>query len=395
MDEATFRSRIEQDLAPLLEGTVSPDSIPSGTRDHLASYEHPCRLVVKPTMDANFRVAIERSQKFEPHEKLLAEQFIEELATVIALDAGDFQDDLIQTIPRRVVAKHLEGGQVLRGVLERLETWSSQTYEGQRIVAAIGIMPETSASTVALSDYWEQDFGPVLSNGFDTLIEVSSNGAISALTQLDDSEAPAYAPYRLRQIASWADGDRISVALNRNGEVLVFKGQELRFLRRHGQWSHYSHETNVRRLSPPQNRDLRSAIYESCLDVSFARSGGCLGVIENGKVREYEDMVSDGDKIGVGESYKTRLLAPALNDPFQDLDRRLRQELLSMDGAVITDHRGNVLAVGAIIEVPPGSVGGGGRLAAAKQLSSIGVGVKISEDGTIRGFRAGDEIFKA
>jgi hypothetical protein len=71
---------------------------------------------------------------------------------------------------------------------------------------------------------------------------------------------------------------------------------------------------------------------------------------------------------------------------FQDLDRRLRQELLAIDGATIIDYMGNVLAVGAILQIEGGS-SGGGRLAAAIELSKCGVGIKVSQDGGIKGFR--------
>jgi len=77
------------------------------------------------------------------------------------------------------------------------------------------------------------------------------------------------------------------------------------------------------------------------------------------------------------------------NKPFQNLDRRLRQELVAIDGATLIDYQGKVLAVGAILQIPGGSAGGG-RLAAAKALSSLGVGIKVSQDGGILGFHDGN-----
>ena len=47
-----------------------------------------------------------------------------------------------------------------------------------------------------------------------------------------------------------------------------------------------------------------------------------------------------------------------------------------MDGAVIFDHQGRVLAAGAIVQVPAGSISGGGSLAAAKRLRSMGMGIR-------------------
>ena len=71
---------------------------------------------------------------------------------------------------------------------------------------------------------------------------------------------------------------------------------------------------------------------------------------------------------------------------FSDLSRKLRQELLSVDGATVIDNDGDIVAVGAIIMIENGSFSGG-RLAAAKTLSKYGVSLKISEDGQIQGFK--------
>ena len=71
---------------------------------------------------------------------------------------------------------------------------------------------------------------------------------------------------------------------------------------------------------------------------------------------------------------------------FHELDRTLRQELAAIDGATVVNHEGTVVAVGAILKIEGGSTGGG-RTAAAKQLAMLGLGVKISQDGGISGYR--------
>jgi hypothetical protein len=71
---------------------------------------------------------------------------------------------------------------------------------------------------------------------------------------------------------------------------------------------------------------------------------------------------------------------------FQDLERILRLELLSIDGATVINHRGEILAVGAIIRISNSGTGGG-RSAAAEGLAKLGLGIKISQDGSITGYR--------
>jgi hypothetical protein len=132
---------------------------------------------------------------------------------------------------------------------------------------------------------------------------------------------------------------------------------------------------------------LRLAVYESSLDASFARAGACIGLISRKHAGEWHRIApSAGDHVGSNTSAKARAITSMLKGrPFQNLDRRFRQELLAIDGATLLDHRGQVLAIGSILRIRGGSTGGG-RLAAAKALGKLGLGVKVSQDGRIQGF---------
>jgi hypothetical protein len=395
MNQDEFRQVVDDSLVPMLQATLEPGSVPSTSRERLASYTDPTHLRVKPKLDAGYRLVLARSQPFTASEHTLAGQFINELATVVALSAEAYQPDLIRAIPRRVVAKHLGGGPALLEILGRFETWSSETYEGHRIVASLGLDAVPANTGIALSQLWDEPFGPVLTNGFDTLLVVGSDSQTKSLVELSTGNESRTAPYRMCEIACWATDSKIAIVLNQRGEILVFQGESLRFVRRAGNWHHYVHETNIRRLSPPGDRDLREAIYESCLDVSFARSGGCIGVVKDEHRGQVGRLVSGDDLLAGRNSYKTRLLSRVIGDkPFQNLDRRTRVELLSLDGAMLLDRSGGILAAGAIVDVPSGSVGGGGRTAAALRLSTIGLGVKVSQDGTITGYRDSERILQ-
>ena len=308
MDQDNFRQVVEDNLVPMLQATLA-GAVPSTNREALACYVDPNRLAVKPQRDAGYRLVLSRSQSFTSLERTLAGQFIDELAGVVALEAEGYQPDLIRAIPRRVVATHLNGGPVLRSILERLETWSSQTYEGQRIVSSIGLDVEPADTDIELGDLWDEPFGPVITNGFDTLLVAGSDSEIKSLLQFSTGEKSKTAPYRMSEIACWTSGSRIAAVLNQRGEILVFQGQSLRFARRGGSWHHYVHETNIKRMSPPVDRNLREAIYESCLDVSFARSGACIGVVSESHRDDVGDLVSPADVLTVDGNYKAQLLS--------------------------------------------------------------------------------------
>jgi hypothetical protein len=149
-------------------------------------------------------------------------------------------------------------------------------------------------------------------------------------------------------------------------------------------------------MYPPKDPALRAAIHESCLDVSFARSGGCIAVVNWGDMdRVSPEYVDSEDLLSNGKRYKNRLLSVVIaGRAFQDIDRRVRLELLSLDGAIVLDRYGRVISVGTIIDVPAGSEGGGGRTAAARRLSEIGLAVKVSQDGRVSAYRGRNEVFR-
>ena len=150
------------------------------------------------------------------------------------------------------------------------------------------------------------------------------------------------------------------------------------------------------------------------LDVSFRRKGACIGFFRKDSVTPWminerrnqrigqnlsqeelvrlsqtrlhnhlEEIVSKDDMLGHEGSSKTALLRAALpSTNFARIPRKLRAELLSIDGATLVFDDGSVFAVGAILKVPGGS-SSGGRKAAALTLAEHGIGIKVSNDGHI------------
>lgn len=152
--------------------------------------------------------------------------------------------------------------------------------------------------------------------------------------------------------------------------------------------------------------DLLNEIYLSALDVSFAHSGGIIACVKEEKISSLIDSEKNKSPIldpldnllpsNIVKTPKTfnskedkkrflkrNFLLNIINGKnFLTIDRKLRSELISMDGATILDFNGNVISVGAIIQNDSGSYGGG-RGAAAKKLSKYGFAIKISTDGYI------------
>ena len=186
----------------------------------------------------------------------------------------------------------------------------------------------------------------------------------------------------------------------------------------------FSHEEIIGKLAERSGEveEVRRSIYLSAIDTSFARNGGCIVHVNNSEkynvlkhvdiadvlykdcyeylVQEninhsfFYELKAEPEELETFEKFiyqnectKTANLIKIINGKkFHELDRKLRQELLAIDGATIIDYEGNIVAVGAIIKIEAGS-SGGGRLAAAKTLSNYGISIKVSADGRMSGFR--------
>lgn len=397
MDKADFRALLAKHLLPMLSGSKIRNAPRSEKSRSIVAFENPVSIFLKPDNETKWRLRVRRSQPWDRTERQLIAVFIQQLVGVAEVSKGEYLNDLLATLPRRVIATFLgvKARTILLQAMQKFEALAARTYEGHQITSALGITGSVGYQTVHLDELWEEDFSMVLANGIDTMYVAGSDGNLLNLTPLFSGKNVARAPHRFGPMASWCNtANRVALALNRNGEILLFKDSELRFAKRRGGWQFYSHGPVLSRFGYGLRRELKEAIYETCLDVSFARSGGCIAVVKSENAGRVSQHVNTGDIVSRRKTTKSRLLAKAIGQrTFSRIDRRLRLQLVSIDGATILDHRGNVLASGAIVKVPSGSSGGGGRRAAARQLSKLGLAIKISSDGPVLGFRDRQIVF--
>jgi len=73
------------------------------------------------------------------------------------------------------------------------------------------------------------------------------------------------------------------------------------------------------------------------------------------------------------------------------IDRRILADIASLDGALIVDNTGKVLAYGAMTK-PASSIYQGARAKAAVAASRKGLVIKISSDGNISFFAKGENF---
>jgi hypothetical protein len=161
----------------------------------------------------------------------------------------------------------------LLAAVDQLAVWATRLYEGKPITAAVGFVPSDAGTGPTISEISDEDFSSVLSNGFDTLLSFDLQGRLFGYQALEQpSTGSRFAPYRQSAIANWAYNGKVALVLNRLGEILILKDGKLLFARRSGRWHFLTHESISAQMGGPQNLELRQAVYESCLDASFART---------------------------------------------------------------------------------------------------------------------------
>lgn len=402
--QAAFKAIIQEYLFPMFPGTT----FEGNGRPKTSSSRH--KLVsgvggnvgfnLKPSKDSKFRFAIRRSQAFGDLERRVVPIFVEEMSELIQHWKKPYRDDVANALLGRTISRAVNQsfrGSFLSEAVSLLTEWSQQTYEGQRIAFSIGIESgHCNSGGPYLRDIAQRDFCKVLTNGQDTLVCCTDDGEILSHEQLGPaSKGDRFAPVRFASLAEWTtDTRRAAICVNRNGEILVFSIGRLLFAKRRGKWRFFEHETAITQLANGSKKSWQNAVLQSvfitALDVSFARGGGCIGLCRRLKNPTLANgIVARDDRLVTSDSPKAVAISRLIGGGrFQDLDRRLRQELVSIDGATILGFDGEILAVGAVVNIPGGS-SGGARAAAARAISKYGVGVKVSHDGYIQVFHGG------
>lgn len=316
-----------------------------------------------------------------------------------------------------------------------LEKWSVKTYEGRNVTLGFVIdLNKKSNFSTRYGDwlsFLEDDAAAVLSDCIHSVIELDRNCnfvdflSISHENKFPTDELSYRVPLRFTQVIRQyvkAKENRIGIFLLNNGDIILAKDEATRFVKRNLQWLNFSYEAFRNALKPFTekysigNEVLLQSVFASMLDVSFSHAGGIIAIVEEPwqdvKENDFEtEVLHRCDNLLSGESCSTleqALMLPKTEEDseeknndtrkrllkrnvlqslikgkdFMQLDRKLRSELMSLDGACILNSNGEIYSFGAIIRSDSGSTGGG-RGAAAKKLSAYGMAVKISTDGYI------------
>lgn len=291
--------------------------------------------------------------------------------------------------------------------------------------------------------FLKDDYSAVISDCIHSVFTLDKNcnllgyRSISELGKLPSCELNERIPLRFMHIIQQfvpeepddAKTNKIGIFLLSNGDILLAKDGATRFVKRNMQWlnlSYYAFKNSLQDFvhemydeSKLQDAEkLISSVYSSVLDVSFSHTGGIISIVgpawnpKDGNNKPVDQVLNFADNLRLSEeiiekregsanngnscdisnerehdiqkrTLKRKVIRNLVQDKkFTSLDRKLRSELIALDGACILDCDGNIYSFGAIIQNDSGSTGGA-RAAAAKKLSQYGMAVKVSTDGYI------------
>ncbi len=325
--------------------------------------------------------------------------------------------------------------ETLSKFFDLLEKWSVKTYEGRHVTLGFLINPSSQKAAVLefndLLAFLNDDSSAVLSDCIHSVLELDKNcnlvgyhSITENLQNLPSCDLNEHVPIRfiqsvqkfLPQGDNKEGTDKVGVFLLSNGDILLIKNGTTRFVKRNLQWLNLSEPvftnalqayTNAKSLhlsTHPNGKQILGSVYASVLDVSFSHTGGIIAIVRPDCIEELmlNNILSPYDNLQITDKAAKQLASKQkLKDPpkeklirrkllkkltqkrtFYELDRKLRGELIALDGACIMDTNGTVYSFGAIIQNDSGSATGG-RSAATKKLSKYGAAIKISTDGYI------------
>jgi len=252
-----------------------------------------------------------------------------------------------------------------------------------------------------------------LADGLRTVFLVARDGRLLDIVDLGrwgwgsigiaEDDVPCARAYAAHAAAT-RSGSHVCIVLSPSREIKVFAEGTQVFTFRHADWELLDLEAKyaiwVAAVGQPA---LARRLFQTALDLADAREGALFVVLRR-PIESLPELVVDSDRLDmelVGEQSdpdtpsRRHLLHVLAGRSVTELDASVLEALATLDGAIVTEPRGQLLAVGAILRHPPAAVSSaegvteGARTTAAIAASRHGPVLKVSEDGMITFFDGG------
>ena len=206
-------------------------------------------------------------------------------------------------------------------------------------------------------------------------------------------------------------GGHVCLVLSPNQEIKLFAGGAQVFAFAHGRWRVLDPATcyAVWRRAVANDRVAR-VLYQTALDLAEERQGGLLVVLDRpseavGRLIAPHDALA-GEvsctapvELNPGDPLAKRALHYLARDrEVSSIDPSVLEALAGLDGALVTDRDGHIVAFGAILRHDPSLLHGpitaeGARTTAALVASRFGPVLKVSEDGVVSCYLDGNRVW--
>ena len=295
-------------------------------------------------------------------------------------------------------------------ILNQIEVWANKTYEGQKktfgIIFCVDELP-AAGSSFDYIEFLKSDFSATINDGVYSAVELYSDGTFKAHIAVPTSAAKDFPsiPYPFTGFASLCTEDKVGVLLTASGDILIINDGKLCYTKHNGSWLRCSMDKVIEQIKNElgeETADVVPMIYQTITDLSYSRGGACIGIIHDDQIPDNCRQMIGGGLLSAELSDAKRAAIRSLIGQqngsgiksFYELDRHLRRELLELDGATVFSKSGLIHVRGTIIKLNDSGSTGGGRTAAAMQLSEFGLAVKISQDGYVQLFKNREKILE-
>ncbi|MCC6362503.1 MAG: hypothetical protein IT165_03210 [Bryobacterales bacterium] len=256
---------------------------------------------------------------------------------------------------------------------------------------------------------------PRLCDGIHTVALVNAKGRWIDIVGLEEWPGsagkgslplPSPSAYRAHCRATLGN-DNLCLTLTPNGEIKAFAGGVQVFSFLNGCWRLTDFEWKYRRWAEAVgNADLAKLVLQVALDLADSRRGGLFAILDDaasaGRLVSPADLLVHEEREAPevqGADSKRSLYYLLDGKRTANLSPAVLRPLAAIDGGVVFDREGRLLAFGAILrhnenEAASGrATQGGGRTVAASAASHYGSALKISEDGVISFFEKGNWVW--
>ncbi len=228
-------------------------------------------------------------------------------------------------------------------------------------------------------------------------------------------EVPCPRPY-LEHARATRVGGHVCLVLSQAQEIKVFAEGALAFAYSDARWRLLDIPTKfamwAKAVGTCRPANLAERLFRAALNLGEARHGALFVVLRD-PGESLPMLVAPGDRIGLAEAIddpqdpdniSPRMAKRALHhlvwgQDVGDLDDSVVESISAIDGAVVTDLNGRLLAFGAILRITPEAILAaraveGARTVAALAASFHGPVLKVSEDGFLMMYLGGRLVWE-